>query len=56
MNFGIPQTILIGMWSLGLLIHILMHNKPRKDEYNGWIAFIARAVWVGLLYWGGFFR
>lgn len=51
-----PQIIVIAIWSLYLLLHAAKHGEPKPAEkYNLPAAVISRAIWVALLWWGGFF-
>ena len=52
---GIPQVLLIVLWTLGLIISIVKHGQPTGDEYNAYFRFIAICIQWAILYAGGFF-
>lgn len=53
---SLPAVILLCLWSVGLSVHLFNDGKPTPvQRYQFWPQFLARAVWVVLLYWGGFF-
>jgi hypothetical protein len=54
MTLHAPQVIVICLCILEVIVHICKHGESRQP-WNGPISFIDQAVWVGLLYWGGFF-
>lgn len=51
---GTPQIILIVLFALGGGVTMAKHGQSRAD-YNFGTWFVAMAIEVGLLYWGGFF-
>lgn len=52
---GIPQIILIVLYSISLCIAANQHGKPRDGENNFWVSLIGTGIIIGLLVWGGFF-
>lgn len=52
---GAPQIILLGLWTLGLGVHLARHGQRREERYHFGGRAIATVVWVALLWWGGFF-
>lgn len=51
---GIPQIIYLSLTFMTLLLSANLHGKQKGTE-NLFITLIARALTIGLLYWGGFF-
>ena len=51
----LPSLILLGMFTLSLGISIANHGKPRSNE-SAVSTLIAIAIWLVILYWGGFFN
>lgn len=54
-NLGLPQIIYLTLMFLGLGIAIEQHGKPKEGITNFWVTFLATAISVSLLAWGGFF-
>lgn len=53
-----PQIAMAIWLGLYVLIHAINDGKPLKHQpvrYNGSVAIIRAAVWITLLYLGGFF-
>ena len=53
-NLGIPQLIWFFLATIGLIIEIVNHGKPR-EPHNAYILAISTVFSFLLLYWGGFF-
>ena len=54
---GIPQIIIIVLYSIALLTSAYEHGKPKEEGNNNfWIVFFGIAIQMGLLIWGGFFK
>lgn len=54
-NLGIPQIIWFFLATIGLIIEIVNHGKPR-EPHNAYTLAISTVFSFLLLYWGGFFR
>lgn len=52
---GIPQILIIVLYTLSLGMEIQQHGKPKEGNVNAGSSFLACAIIGGLLYWGGFF-
>ena len=55
MNIGIPQIIIIVMFSMSLGINLIKHGEKQNSNYNFFITLFAVALESILLWWGGFF-
>ena len=55
-NLGLPQIIYLMLVAIGLGITIEEHGKPKDGINNFWATFIAQALTIALLVWGGFFK
>ena len=55
-NLGIPQIIYLTLVFIGLGITIEQHGTPKEGINNFWVTFIADALTISLLVWGGFFN
>lgn len=53
-NLGIPQLIWFFLATIGLIIEIVNHGKPR-GPHNAYTLAISTVFSFLLLYWGGFF-
>ena len=53
-NLGIPQLIWFFLATIGLIIEIVNHGKPR-EPHNAYTLAISTVFSFLLLYWGGFF-
>lgn len=54
-TLGAPQLIYLALTIFGLLHHAVKHGQPAKGEYNVFSLFVAQALCLLLLWWGGFF-
>lgn len=54
-SVGIPQIIVIVLYSISLCLAANQHGKPRDGEHNFWVSLIGTGIIIGLLVWGGFF-
>jgi hypothetical protein len=52
---GTPQIILLTMIGIGLLLNAYKHGQPRTDKYNIFLKLIDAAIFIWILYAGGFF-
>lgn len=52
---GVPQIIVIVLYSASLCVAANQHGKMIESKHNFWVALIAIGIEVGLLIWGGFF-
>lgn len=52
---GICQILMLAIFFMSLGISIAKHGEPRRGYHNFWIEFIAWAIQLSLLYFGGFF-
>lgn len=51
---GAPQIIVIILLAIGSFSSLSNNGKAKGHySFNDWL--ISPAIWVGLLYWGGFF-
>ncbi len=50
-----PQIIAISLVMLDLGFAIAKHGQPRTRPYSQFDSLINSAIWLGLMYWGGFF-
>ena len=55
MNVGIPEIIIIVLYSLTLGTELTQHGKPREGKHSFWVSLIGCGIMIGLLIWGGFF-
>lgn len=52
---GIPQIIIIVLLALGFGISIAKDGESKGNYSAGW-TFLSTAIWVGILWWGGFWN
>ena len=55
-NLGLPQIIYLTLVFLSLGIALEQHGTPKEGNNNFWVNFIATAITISLLAWGGFFK
>ena len=55
-NLGLPQIIYLTLTFIGLGITLSEHGTPKTGINNFWVTFIADAICIWLLVWGGFFK
>lgn len=53
-NLGIPQLIWFFLATIGLIVEIVEHGKPR-EPHNAYTFATSVVISFLLLYWGGFF-
>ena len=53
---GVPQIIVIVLYSIGLLSSARMHGQAAEGKYNFWIRLLKVAIMDALLIWGRFFN
>ena len=51
-----PQIVIICWLSVSFAIHLMMHGKPKNQNWSFWTAAITIALWVWILDAGGFFN
>lgn len=51
-----PQVVIIVLLSLSVAVDLLKHGEPKTGKYSFGTGLLAAAIWVAVLYWGGFFR
>lgn len=51
---GWPQIVFIGLAVMSFTVASIKHGEP-KGNWNVFNTMFNISVWVGLLYWGGFF-
>jgi hypothetical protein len=56
LHIGIPQLIYVALWVIGIIYEGLKHGEPKEGEHNVWVYLVMFPIYIGLLYWGGFFR
>lgn len=49
-----PQIVLIVLMAISGTIHLLRHGQ-RRENYNFGVWVLDASLFMGLLYWGGFF-
>ena len=54
-NLGVPQLIIICIYTLGIGIHLAKDGEPRDGNYSFIINLISTVISAGILWWGGFF-
>lgn len=55
LHVGWPQAIVVAMLLLTDAFAIANHGKVRSVRSNGWVSVTFTALWMAVLYWGGFF-
>jgi hypothetical protein len=51
-----PQTIVVLLNLVSLLLYAHDHGKPKTGKDNFWLALLTSLISVALLWWGGFFN
>lgn len=51
-----PQAITLMLYLATLLIGAHEHGSPKTGKWHFGYSAFSVAMWLGLLYWGGFFR
>ena len=51
---NIPQWIVLFLIGFKLVEHICKNGQTKELEYNGCLMFVASAIEIALLAWGGF--
>ena len=52
----IPQLIFLGLIGLSLGYDLARHGKEKETgKVNVWTSLWAKLIFIGLLWWGGFF-
>lgn len=54
MNIGWPEGIILGLAAINFSVHCKRSGQPR-GEFDPVVSLLDSAVFLGLLYWGGFF-
>lgn len=54
-GFGIPQTIIVVLNGVDLVLEILDHDTTYEKHYNLFTCLPGSIIQAALLYWGGFF-
>lgn len=52
---GIPQILMIILFSMSIGMSAVEHGKPKTGNNSVWSSVIGVAIEVALLWWGGFF-
>ncbi|MGJ4851889.1 hypothetical protein ACH6CV_16755 [Bacillota bacterium Meth-B3] len=52
----VPQILTIALLSVGLVTEWVLDGIPCVGEHRFRSALINTGVWIGLLWWGGFFK
>jgi hypothetical protein len=52
---GTPQIILLTLLGISLLLNAYKHDQPRTGKYNVFFKLIDVAIFIWILYAGGFF-
>lgn len=55
MKFGFCQIALTALYLLSLGMHLAKHGEPKTGKYSFWMALVASAIELTLLYFGGFY-
>lgn len=54
---SIPAIIFLAIYAFAITEALVKHGKPvPARRYNAYIAVVAVAIGIGLLWWGGFFQ
>ena len=56
MNMKAPQIIYLVLTAINLLTSANLHGKPKSGNNTFWSALISAAIFIPLLWWGGFFN
>lgn len=54
-HVGWPQLIYLVLSLLGIVITLVNHGEPREGQYNVYSVIVGELLFIGLLWWGGFF-
>jgi hypothetical protein len=54
LHMGWPQIIVVTLMLLSLGIAMARYGETKAETYNGY-NFVGPILFLGLLYWGGFF-
>lgn len=52
---GVPQIIMVCLYTINIGISMAKHGEPQDGIYNAWTSIFSSIVVMGLLWWGGFF-
>lgn len=52
----IPQTILLVLLAIELLISANQHGQPKNGKISFWETLIGALILISILNWGGFFK
>lgn len=52
---SIPAIIVIILFALSIGLELARDGQPEKGKHSFWSSLFATSIFVGLLYWGGFF-
>ena len=52
---GAPQYIVLAILLINFGISIAEHGQPKTGHENALSSLFSVSLWIGLLYWGGFF-
>ena len=55
-NLGIPQFIMILIFTLNLCISLMKHGETKKGNESFGLSVIGNAILFAILWWGGFFK
>lgn len=50
-----PQILVLVLTLVSLLLNAHLHGKDKDGKHSIWISLVNTSIWIGLLYWGGFF-
>lgn len=51
----IPQVLLCAILFAGVLVNFIEHGKEHTQRHSLWRSLFRTVLWLGLLWWGGFF-
>lgn len=54
-GIGIPQTIIVVLNGVDLVLDLIYHGTTYERHYNVYISLASTTFHAALLYWGGFF-
>ena len=51
-----PQIIMIVLISISLVLELIMNGETVQTKHNFGLKLVSEAIFVALLYWGGFWN
>lgn len=53
-TLGAPQLVILGLFAF-CIIYATIHNGEQRPPYSALSTCISAAIYIAILYWGGFF-